>query len=264
MITLEEKIHGCLLGAAIGAELGYSRLACPQRFAVSRPEEISHVDLRPVGEDFVEERGRINFRAVTPFINLGVQAYLRKQGRVTPEDFGELLQQDEAIAAPVFFWDGVHSVQELLKEGMSPRLSGLGIAPCGNICAAMPAVGIYHCNDPEYAYLDGVELASVAQPRLGADWAALCAAAIAAAFAPHATGESPDCLEIVLKLCHQNNKELFLPAQPCRPSLWTPRRTSLSGKLVSERRSARWKARLVLDRCQSTAVHPSIAQPLCR
>jgi len=144
---------------------------------------------------------------VTPFINLGVQAYLAKGGRVTPEDFAAALEHDEQIAEPVFAWDGIHSVQELLKEGMHPRISGLGAAPCGLIAASMPAVGIYHFNDPEYAYPDGVELASVAQPRLGADWAGLCAAGVAAAFDP-----APDpgtVVETVLKLAHRNNKELF-------------------------------------------------------
>jgi hypothetical protein len=71
----------------------------------------------------------------------------------------------------------------------------------------MPAVGIYHLADPERAYLDGVELASVAQPRLGADWAALCAAAVAAAFTPGATPDS--VVATVLKIAHQNNQDLF-------------------------------------------------------
>ena len=118
-----------------------------------------------------------------------------------------MLQDDAAIAGPVFAWDIIHSIQEVLKEGMHPRLSGLGAAPCGLIAAAMPAVGCFHFNDPEYAYLDGVELASVAQPRLGADWAALCAAAIAAAFNEAADPEM--VVDTVLKLAQQNNKEIF-------------------------------------------------------
>ncbi|NCO34252.1 MAG: hypothetical protein AUJ92_08200 [Armatimonadetes bacterium CG2_30_59_28] len=207
MISLQDRIQGCLIGAGVGSELGFSRTACPERSAVSGPEDLCNIPLRPVGDDYQEEAGRVNFRAATPFVDVGVRAFLAKQGRVTPEDFGALLRDDEALSGPVFLWDGVHSVQELLKEGMSPRLTGLGIAPCGNICAAMPAVGIFHCGDPEYAYLDGVELGSVAQPRLGADWAGLCAAAIAAAFVPEATAES--VVTIVLKLAHQNNKELF-------------------------------------------------------
>ena len=70
---------------------------------------------------------------------------------------------------------------------MHPRISGLGATPGGLICAAMPAVGLFHAGDPDYAYLDGVELASVAQGRMGADWAALSAAMIAACCTGDAT-----------------------------------------------------------------------------
>ncbi|MBN1864278.1 MAG: ADP-ribosylglycohydrolase family protein [Victivallales bacterium] len=124
-----------------------------------------------------------------------------------PEDFAAILKSDPVISEGIFLWDNIHTVQELLQEGMNPRLSGFGTVPCGLICAAMPAVGIYHCGDPEYAYLDGIELASVVQPRLGADWAALCAAAISAAFEKSASGDS--VVNAVMNIAHANNKELF-------------------------------------------------------
>jgi len=209
-----DRIRGCLVGAAIGAELGFAKHAAPGRFSVRGPQDMLGLDLAPL-TDYQEEPKRVYLRPATPFINLGVQTYLTKNGRATPEDFARALQSDSAIAGPVFEWDGMHTVQEILREGMNPRLSGLGNAPCGLIAAAMPAVGIYHLGDPEYAYLDGVELASVAQPRLGADWAALCAAAIAAALAP---GAAPDAVvAAVLRLAHSNNKELFYQiSQPTR------------------------------------------------
>jgi ADP-ribosylglycohydrolase len=212
--ALEQRILGCLVGAAAGAEFGFARHIRPELFALARPDEVLHLVLEPGGER-PEEKGRGDLRRVTPFISLGVQAYVRKNGRAAPEDFASLLKDDDEIAAPVFAWDSIHSVQEVLREGMHPRISGLGVAPCGLICAAMPGVGIYHLSDPEYAYLDGVELASVVQPRLGADWAGLCAAGVAAAF-----GKGPDSeavIETVLRLAHQNNKELFYQLnQPTR------------------------------------------------
>jgi ADP-ribosylglycohydrolase len=212
--SLDDRIRGCLVGAVVGAELGFARAVRPERFALAQPQAVLKLALEPAGK-YEEERGRVNSRPLTPFIALGVRAYLEKGGRATPEDFAAALRDDQEIAGPVFAWDIVHSVQELLKEGMHPRISGLGAAPCGLVSAAMPAVGIYHCGDPEYAYLDGVELASVAQPRLGADWAALCAAAIAAAFDPSA---DPDAVvETVLRLAHRNNPELFYQLnQPTR------------------------------------------------
>jgi len=206
MPALSDRIHGALLGAAIGSELGYARHVHPERFSVEKAQDLLNLTLEPTG-DYQEETGRVNARPLTPFINLGMQTYLQKGGRAVPEDFAALLKDDEGIAGPVFSWDGVHSAQEVLREGMHPRISGMGNAPCGLIAASMPAVGIYHFADPEYAYLDGVELASVAQPRLGADWAGLCAAAVAAALDADATPET--VVSKVLKIAHANAKEVF-------------------------------------------------------
>ncbi|UCH34214.1 MAG: hypothetical protein JSV65_17015, partial [Armatimonadota bacterium] len=137
---LEDRIHGCLLGAALGAEFGFARRVRPERFALGQPKDILHLALEPVGE-YEEQHGRVDARPVTPFINLGVQAYVAKGARATPEDFAAALRDDADIAGPVFAWDGIHSIQEMLREGMHPRISGLGAAPCGLIAAAMPAVG---------------------------------------------------------------------------------------------------------------------------
>jgi ADP-ribosylglycohydrolase len=218
MSTLATRIRGALLGAAIGAELGFSRFVARDAFACAQPEDVFALTLAPVG-DVPEERGRVMTRRVTPFINIGVQAYLRAGGRATPEGFAAVLRDDAGVAAPCFGWDGMHSIQEVLKEGMPPRISGMGAAPCGLIAAAMPAVGCYHAADPEYAYLDGVELASVAQPRLGADWAALGAAAVAAALA--ADPDPAAVVDTVLKLAHANNPDLFYVLNlPAREAGW--------------------------------------------
>jgi len=205
-ITLKERIQGCLVGAAIGAELGFAKAAHPERYRFQNPKDVlNFVPQRATKA--VGEPKRVTAASLLPFINLGVQAYLAHGGRATPETFAACLKDDAQIAAGVFSWDGVHTTQEVLKEGMHPRIAGLLNAPCGLIAAAMPAVGIYHFGDPEYAYLDGVELASVSQPREGADWAALCAAGIAAAFDPAATVES--ITEAVLKISHRHCKDTY-------------------------------------------------------
>ena len=203
---LDDRIRGSLLGAAIGAELGFARCLEPDRFDASRPSEMLKIDLTPV-RNYRPERGRASLHSTAPLIDVGVQAYVTTRGRATPEPFGKLFQKHPGIAFPAFQWDGLHTVQEILKEGMNPRLSGLATCPSGLISAAMPAVGIYHYAHPEYAYLDGVELASVAQCRLGADWAGLCAAAVAAAFDPEADGAS--IVDTVLGIAFENNRELF-------------------------------------------------------
>ena len=50
-------------------------------------------------------------------------------------------------------------------------------------------------------------LAAVTQPRLGSDWAGLCAAAVAAAFTEDATPAS--ITETVLRIAHRVNKDVF-------------------------------------------------------
>ncbi|MCG2660709.1 MAG: ADP-ribosylglycohydrolase family protein [Kiritimatiellae bacterium] len=204
--TLDDKIEGCLVGAAAGARIGFARVVEPERFKAGKPAEMFKVDLRAITK-YKPTPNAISIRDTLPLIDVGVRAFLESGGRVTPEQFAELFRNDEGIAYPAFWWDGLHTVQEILREGMNPRISGLGTYPNGLMCAAMPAVGIFHCAHPDYAYLDGVELASVAQTRIGADWAGLCAAAIAAAFDSNATGER--IVETVMKIAFQHNKDLF-------------------------------------------------------
>jgi ADP-ribosylglycohydrolase len=206
-LTLNDRIRGALVGAVAGAELSFGRVANPKAFEViQQPADLFKVKLEPC-LDWKPEAFNQWGASLTPLIGLGVRTYLTAKGRATPEDFATLFMNDPGVSTPAFALDGLHTVQELLKEGMHPRLSGLNNAPSGLVAACMPAVGIFHFADPERAYLDGVELASVVQGLLGADWAALSAAAVAAAFQTGATGES--VIQTVLKIAHDNHPDLF-------------------------------------------------------
>jgi len=205
-ISLSDRIKGCLLGAAIGSELGFAREIRPEDFAQVTPDNVFDIPLKPA-LDYEPPANRAPLWRSTPLVDVGVRSYLAAGGRATPEDFGRLFRDDPGVAFPAFQWDGLHTVQEILKEGMNPRISGLGTFPCGLVCAAMPAVGAFHFAHPEYAYLDGVELASVAQSQPGADWAGVCAAAIAAAFDPELDGAG--IADAALKVAFRNCRELF-------------------------------------------------------
>ena len=205
-LTLDQRIEGCLVGAAIGAELGFARCMAPDKFAVKTAKDVWKLKPEPL-KNWKPTPHRTDVGPTRLLVDLGVRSYVKAGGRVTPEVFGDLFKNDPGVAFPAFWWDGLHTVQEILKEGMNPRVSGIGTYPNGFIGAAMPAVGIYHFAHPDYAYIDGVELASVAQARLGADWAGLSAATVAAAFTPDATGASVS--DTVMKIAFQNNRELF-------------------------------------------------------
>lgn len=206
-IPLSERIPGALLGAALGVEMGWAASARP-RPPLGSLVQLLAWDLSPA--EAPSRPYRTDALKLTPFVELGVRAYLTAGSRATPEGFGALLREDPGIAQPVFSWDGIHSTQEVLREGMHPRLSGLGATPSGLICAAMPAVGLFHAGDPDYAYLDGVELASVAQGRMGADWAGLSAALVAGC----CTGEATAAVDAVLKIAHQHCPEIYYQINP--------------------------------------------------
>lgn len=205
-VVFNDRIQGCMTGAAIGGELGLARSVHPEWFDAKTIRDIRALKLRPAGR-YKDEAGRMMRASALPLLDFGFRAYLKTKDRPTPEDFAAMLKSDPGVAIPDFAYDGLHSTQELLKEGMHPRIAGMGNAPCGLIAAAMPAVGIFHFADPQRAYLEGVELASVTQPRLGADWAGLCAAAVSAALAPDATPET--IIASMLKIAHEHNRDLF-------------------------------------------------------
>lgn len=205
--VVSDKIEGCLLGAVIGTELGIQSILLEERLAPSRAIDALKLNLRWM-EIPTQHPKRIGFTTLTPLIQNMAKTYIKKAGRITPEDWALELVNDPNITENKAFWlIDIHSTIELLKEGINPRISGLGATPTGNISVGIIPVGIYHLGDPEMAYLDGVEIASVTQRSPAVDWAALTASAIAEALKPEATIDS--VLDTVLKLSHRNNKDVF-------------------------------------------------------
>jgi len=221
-LSLEDRIEGCLIGAAIGAELGQACQVHADRLrGVACADDLRQLPLEPITTEeeqaYRQQHPHAPFAfypRLTPMIDIGVQAYVEKHGRATPEDFGRALLANQAIAdSNHTLWIFIYTVRELLSEGCNPRISGMGVALSGVVADAMPAVGIYHHSDPAYAYLDGVELASVCQPRIGADWAGLSAAAIAAAFNPD--NDTDGVVRAVLELAQEHNESLYEELNYC-------------------------------------------------
>jgi len=203
---MKDRIYGALLGAYIGAKLGFAGYTDPNMTAHS-PEEMEKIELKPM-LDYKMDRTNSWIPDLTNIISIGVKSYIEKDGRTTPEDFAKVFQNDENLANdPTFLFDVLHTTQEVLKEGMHPRISGMGNAPAGIISPAMVATGIYHAGNPEYAYLDGVEIASVNQGKLGADWSAYCATAVAAALGKDATNK--DVFDTVKEIILRTNKDVM-------------------------------------------------------
>ncbi len=191
-VALDEKIRGCLYGAAIGAEMGFRKYAefehpADYESIIGRAFELK---LEWPEAPLLDKSNTWN-ASLLHLLTSVASCYTGKKGRIIPEDWAAALKQDEAVSQDPAFWlMDIHSTQELLKEGTHPRLSGLGAVPTGNVCTAMIPVGIYHAGDPEGAYLDAVEIASVTQRSPAVEWAALTAAAVAEALKPNATPDS--------------------------------------------------------------------------
>lgn len=183
---LFDKVYGCLGAGAIGDQLG-------------RPAEGWH------WRDIEEKKGRLtdpweagertaggdrNFEIGTDDTALGqilCHAYLRKGGRITVEDYARQWLEE---FQPTRFFFCMRNSYELLKMGYSPRMTGALNIVTGSGLMAINPVGIFNACDPDAAYADALEIASMFQRDLDMFIPGVIAGAIAAAFEPDATVDS--------------------------------------------------------------------------
>jgi ADP-ribosylglycohydrolase len=220
MGKLNDKIEGCLAGAVMGTEMGL--LNMPLVGYGGSAEQIEQALEAEINWDniIVQPPHHIWSGSHTELIKIMADTYIKKQGRVTPDDFGAALAADNTLAEKKAFWFlDLYSAIERLRMGMDPRINGIAACPDGNICAAMASVGIYHAKDPEYAYIDGIELSSVVQRRPAAEWAALAAAAVAEALREDCTAESlvKKITEMAFKYCKDVYYEIMKPMRDIPP-----------------------------------------------
>jgi ADP-ribosylglycohydrolase len=91
---------------------------------------------------------------------------------------------------PRKFFFCLRNTYELLKMGYSARVTGAFNIVTGSGLMAINPVGIYNAGDPERAYIDGINTASLVQRDLDIFIPGIIAAAIAEAFRPGATCDS--------------------------------------------------------------------------
>ena len=188
---LYKKIYGCLVASAIGDQLG-------------RPVE--NWDYR----DIEKQKGRItdpweksgsdrwDFDLGTDDTALAqilCRTYIAKGGRITVEDYARQWLKE---IDPARFFFCMRNTYELLKKGYSPRITGALNIVTGSGLMAISPVGIYNACDPDAAYAEALELASMYQPELDTLIPGVIAAAIAEAFRPDATVDS--VIETALRL----------------------------------------------------------------
>jgi len=180
---LYKKVLGCLAIGAIGDNLG-------------RPVENWHYQRVDEVYGRLEDPwagvkgGDSGFDVGTDDTALGqilCHCYIDKGRPILVEDYGEywLAEMD-----PNKFFFCLRNTYELLKMGYSARLTGVLNIVTGSGLMAINPVGIFNAGDPERAYVDGVNLASIVQRDLDIYIPGIIAAAIAEAFRPGATCDS--------------------------------------------------------------------------
>jgi ADP-ribosylglycohydrolase len=180
---LFKKVLGCLAIGAIGDNLG-------------RPVEGWHY--KSIDEKFGRledpwagvQGGDAGFEIGTDDTALGqilCHCYIDKGRPLLVEDYAEYWLKE---MNPIKFFFCLRNTYELLKMGYSPRLSGVLNIVTGSGLMAINPVGIFNAGDPERAYVDGVNLASIVQRDLDMFIPGIIAAAIAEAFRPGATCDS--------------------------------------------------------------------------
>ena len=113
-------------------------------------------------------------------------AIARKGGRVTPDDYRDVLVEK---LNPNRVWANERALLHKLKAGMNPWESGRGMIPAGCATMAIAPIGIINAGNPAQAYQDGFNVAFVDQEGHNRDGAATMAAGVAAAFLPGVTVE---------------------------------------------------------------------------
>jgi len=212
MENLKSKIEGCIKGAVMGSEIGTvhaSRIGQIANGVQLKNALEEKIDLDNI---IIQQKYNTWSSSLTPLIQITASAYIKKRGRIVPEDFAAELATDESLADRAVFWYlDLYSAIERLHAGMNPRINGIGACPDGNICTAMAVVGIYHAKDPEYAYIDGIELSGVIQRKPAAEWAALTAAAVAEALNEDCTASKlvKNITEMTFRYCKDTYYEIL-------------------------------------------------------
>jgi ADP-ribosylglycohydrolase len=183
---LFKKVYGCLAGGAIGDQLGrpvegwHYKDIDAKKGRLTDPWETGD---RTKGGDCNFEIGTDD----TALTHILCHTYIRKSTRITVEDYAKQWKEE---FQPLRFFFCMRNTYELLKMGYSPRITGVLNIVTGSGLMAISPVGIYNACDPDSAYGDACEIASMLQRDLDMFIPGIIAAAVAEAFRPRATVDS--------------------------------------------------------------------------
>jgi len=215
---LEDKIVGCLTGAAVGDALGgATEGALPdqirQRYAgwVDGPAPPFHPDWQTARPTAPYHKGDGHITDDTLLTHALIRVYTRKRDHLDAYDIAEHLIPD-LVGRPTFVPDleretvAFHRlalaerfmVGRLMHGHADPREAGVGnIVNCGAAMYMAP-VGVVNAGNPAGAYAEAIEIAGAHQSSYGREAAGVFAAGVAAAMTAAATVDDvvAACLEL--------------------------------------------------------------------
>jgi ADP-ribosylglycohydrolase len=209
-LTLEDRVAGCLVGAAVGDALGGPVEGwSPEQIAERHGGRVRGI-VGPFHEDWRTARpiapyhkgdGHVTDDTLMTHALVRVYATVRDHldaysvaDHLVPDLIGtpRWIPELEAEALPLqrIFLAEKWIVARLHYGHVDPREAGVGnIVNCGAAMYMAP-VGVVNAGNPAAAYAEALEVAAPHQSSYGREAAGVFAAAVAAAFCPGATPES--------------------------------------------------------------------------
>ena len=190
--SLLDAVYGCLIAGAIGDSLGapvegWYWQEIRDKYKGGRTTELEPGTLGNTGSSY-GKKGLTTpsgcFTDDTTMRHYMCLAIVRKGGRITPDDFAEVLLEK---LNPDRVWLNEHIMMTKLMIGMNPWETGKGNPPAGCASMCMAPIGIVNAGNPAQAYQDGFNIAFINQDNENRDAAATLAAGVAKAFEPKAT-----------------------------------------------------------------------------
>lgn len=193
-----DRTYGCLGGGAVGDALGAGVEGWPYE---QIREEYGKVD---EFKRYYTPYSKSTPGAVTSDSTLRQYvclALLEKEGRISPTDLSDVLQ---VHLNPDRVWLNGEIVVKKLSAGVNPWEVGRGTVPDNKMTSAVTPIGVVNACNPEQAYQDGFNVASVLQDGYHRDITGTVAAGVASAFDPDATVET-----VIETMQEQTNSVLF-------------------------------------------------------
>ncbi|WUH95215.1 ADP-ribosylglycohydrolase family protein [Streptomyces sp. NBC_00433] len=209
-LTLEDRVAGCLAGAAVGDALGGPVEGwTPEQIAERHGGRVRgivgpfHEDWRTARPIAPYHKGDGHVTDDTLMTHALVRVYAKVRDHLDAYSIAEHLVPDligtprwipelEAEALPLqrIFLAEKWIVARLHYGHVDPREAGVGnIVNCGAAMYMAP-VGVVNAGNPAAAYAEALEVAAPHQSSYGREAAGVFAAAVAAAFVPDATASS--------------------------------------------------------------------------